>query len=219
VRSMNLAYNHAEAAADGCMEPRGGGLTTFGHRVVAEMNRVGMLLDLSHTGYRASMEALELAAAPAAFTHSNAAKVYDHPRNLRDDQIAACVRTGGVIGLNGHPVFVKEGTVAPTIDDLMDHLLYLIEAAGIDHVGLGLDFSQPPGEQMPMARWQRMHDAGIWLPGTLPPPPWTYPVGDASRLGELTEAMLRRGLADADARKVLGENFLRLFGEVWKPLP
>ncbi|MCC6179865.1 MAG: dipeptidase [Chloroflexi bacterium] len=216
VRSMNLAYNQAEAAADGCMETRDGGLSTFGRRVVEEMNRVGMLLDLSHTGYRSSMEAMERSTAPVAFSHSNAARVFDHPRNLRDDQIDACVATGGVIGLNGHPVFVKAGTASPTIDDLLRHLFYLIERAGIDHVGLGLDFSQPPGEQMTWARYNWLQEEGVWLPGTLPPPPWSYPVADASQLPRLTEAMLRAGLDEADARKILGENFLRLFRRVWR---
>ena len=85
VLSMNLAYNQAEAAADGCMEPRNGGLTRFGRQVVAEMNRVGMLLDLSHTGHRATMEAMDLSTAPVAFTHSDAKALYDHPRNVAVD--------------------------------------------------------------------------------------------------------------------------------------
>lgn len=218
VRSMNLAYNQNEAAADGCMEPRDAGLSKFGRRVVAEMNRVGMLLDLSHTGYRSSMDAMAVATAPVAFTHSNAARVFDHPRNLRDDQIDACVATGGVIGMNGHPVFVKEGTAAPSVDDLLRHLSYLIERAGIDHVGLGLDFSQPPGDQMTEARYRWLQAEEVWLPGTLPPPPWTYPIRDASLLGTITEGLVRLGLSDDDIRKILGGNFLDLFRRVWKPL-
>lgn len=216
VRSMNLAYNQAEDAADGCMEPRNGGLSIFGRRVVAEINRVGMLLDLSHTGHRASMEAMELSSAPVAFTHSNAAAVFAHPRNLRDDQIDACVATGGVIGLNGFPIFVKNGTTSPTLDDLLVHLDYLVTRAGIDHVGMGLDFSQPPGEQMSPARYQRVLEEGVWADGTLPPPPWTYPIADASHLGQLTEALLRRGWTEEHVRKVLGLNFLRLFRAVWR---
>jgi membrane dipeptidase len=218
VRSMNLAYNQNEAAADGCMELRDAGLSTFGERVVAEMNRVGMLLDLSHTGYRSSMDAMAHSTSPVAFTHSNAARVFDHPRNLRDDQIDACVRTGGVIGVNGHPVFVKEGTAAPSVDDLLKHLVYLVERAGIDHVGLGLDFSQPPGDQMTEARYRWLQEEKVWLPGTLPPPPWTYPIRDASLLGRLTEGMVRLGFSDDDIRKILGENFLRLFRAVWTPV-
>ena len=216
VRSMNLAYNRAEYTADGCLEPRNGGITQIGRRVIAEINRVGMLLDLSHTGYRSTMEAMESSTAPVAFTHSNAWNVYAHPRNLRDDQITACVASGGVIGLNGHPAFVKEGTASPTVEDLMAHLLYLVDKAGIDHVGLGLDFSQPPGEQMTAARYQQLLDEDIFPSGTLPPPPWTYPIRDASRLDRLTDEMLRRGFSDEHVRKVLGRNFLDLFRRVWR---
>ncbi|MCC7425397.1 MAG: membrane dipeptidase [Alphaproteobacteria bacterium] len=215
VRVMNLAYNQAEAAADGCTEPRNGGLTLFGRQVIAEMNRVGMLLDLSHTGHRSSMEAIALSAAPVAFTHSNAKAVFDHPRNLADDQIAACAKAGGVIGLNGHPAFVRAGTAAPSFEDLLAHLDHLVDRAGIDHVGIGLDFSQAPGQQMTPARYAKLMAEGIFTPETLPPPPWSYPVPEPRCIGMITERLLARGWREADLRKLLGGNFLRLFEKVW----
>lgn len=216
VRAMNLAYNKAELAADGCTEPRDAGLSGFGRQVIAEMERVGMLLDLSHTGYRSSMEAMERATRPVAFTHSNAWALFDHPRNIRDDQIRACAATGGVVGINGHPAFIRAGTAMPQLDDLLAHLDHILGLAGIDHVGIGLDFSQPPGEQMSAARYAQLLADGIFTPETLPPPPIRYPVGDASRMPRLAEALLRRGWTEADVRKLLGENFLRLFQEVWR---
>ena len=215
VKAMNLAYNKAELAADGCTEARDGGLTEFGRRVIAEMNRVGMLLDLSHTGYRSSMEAMEASTRPAAFTHSNAWAVFEHPRNVRDDQISACVATGGVIGINGHPAFVRAGTAMPTMDDLMAQLDHILDIAGVDHVGMGLDFSQPPGQQMTAARYAQLLADGIFTADTLPPPPIRYPVGDASGLPRVTEALLRRGWSDEDVMKLLGGNFLRLFADIW----
>ena len=216
VRSINLAYNVAEDGADGCMEPRNGGLTHFGRQVIEEIERLGMVLDLSHTSYRASMEALEMAQGPVIFSHSNAAAIFAHPRNITDDQITACVATNGVIGLNGHPVFVKAGTTRPGIEDLMAQLVYLVEKAGIDHIGLGLDFSQRPGMQMTATRYNQMMSEGVWTGETLPPPPWGYPVEDASHLSLLTENMLRLGWSDDDVRKVLGLNFLRVFRTVWR---
>ena len=216
VRSMNLAYNRAEAPADGCMEPRNGGLTNFGRQLVVELNRTGMLLDLSHTGRRASLEAMELSSAPVAFTHSNAAALYEHPRNITDEQIRRCAETGGVIGINGHPAFIRAGTASPTCEDYLAHVDHMVAAAGIDHVGLGLDFSFLPGEQIPQARYARMMAEKVFSPDTLPPPPWTYPWGDARNLGQLTEALLRRGWSDDDVLKILGGNFLRLFQAVWR---
>ena len=216
VRSMNMAYNVAEAGADGCMEPRNGGLTNFGRWLVVEMNRIGMLLDLSHTSRRATLEAMELSTAPVAFTHSNAAALFEHPRNITLEQIRRCADTGGVIGINGHPAFIKAGTTSPTCQDYLAHLDYMVENAGIDHVGLGMDFSHRPGEQIPPARYARMMAEKVWSPDTLPPPPWTYPWGDARNIGELSEALLRRGWREADVLKVLGGNFLRLFRSVWK---
>ena len=217
VRAMNLAYNQAEAAADGCSEPRNGGLTLFGNQVIPEMNRVGMLLDLSHTGHRATMEAMDLSDAPVAFSHSNAKSLYDHPRNLADDQIRRCVERDGVIGLNGHPAFIKAGTAAPTLDDYLAHVDTMVNKAGIDHVGIGMDFSHPPGQQMPPARYEQLMTEGVFTPETLPPPPWRYPIGDARRIVDLTEALAQRGWRQTDLRKLLGENFLRLFHAVWKP--
>ena len=214
---MNLAYNQAEAAADGCSEPRNAGLTLFGHQVIPEMNRVGMLLDLSHTGHRATMEAMDLSDAPVTFSHSNAKSLYDHPRNLADDQILRCVERDGVIGLNGHPAFIKAGTAAPSLDDYVSHVDTMVDKAGIDHVGIGLDFSHPPGHQMPPSRYAKLIAQGVFTTGTLPPPPWHYPIGDARRIADLTEALTRRGWREKDLRKLLGENFLRLFRAVWKP--
>ncbi len=216
VRSMNLAYNQAEAAADGCSEPRNGGLTLFGRKVIPEMNRVGMLLDLSHTGHQATMEAMDLSDAPVTFSHSNAKSLYDHPRNLADDQILRCVEKDGVIGLNGHPAFIKAGTAAPSLDDYIAHIETMVDKAGIDHVGIGLDFSHPPGHQMPPSRYAKLIGQGVFTTDTLPPPPWSYPIGDARCLADLTEALSRRGWREKDLRKLLGENFLRLFRAVWK---
>ena len=217
VRSINLAYNQAEAAADGCSEPRNGGLTLFGHQVIPEMNRVGMLLDLSHTGHRATLEAMDLSDAPVTFSHSNAKSLYDHPRNLADDQILRCAEMGGVIGLNGHPAFIKAGTAAPSLDDYVAQVDTMVDKAGIDHVGIGLDFSHPPGHQMPRSRYEKLIAQGVFTTRTLPQPPWYYPIGDARRISELTEALTRRGWSEKDLRKLLGENFLRLFRAVWKP--
>ena len=128
-----------------------------------------------------------------------------------------CAERDGVIGLNGHPAFIKAGTAAPSLDDYVAHVDTMVDKAGIDHVGIGLDFSHPPGHQMPPSRYAKLIAQGVFTTGTLPPPPWHYPIGDARRIADLTEALIRRGWREKDLRKLLGENFLRLFRAVWKP--
>ena len=107
VRVALLAYNVGNYVAPGISESPGGGLTKFGRRVVQEMNRVGMVVDGSHTGERATFEAMELCNGPFIFSHSNCKAVYNHPRNITDEQIRACAQTGGVVGVVGLPYFTS----------------------------------------------------------------------------------------------------------------
>src|SRR5690606_24147397 len=162
VRAMLLAYNQAEAAGDGCLEPRNGGLTRFGHQVIAEMNRVGMLVDLSHCGVRTALEAIDASAQPVAITHTGAKAVYDHPRTVPDELLLAVAARGGVIGINGHPAFI-DGTSAPPLSRVVDHLDHIVELVGVEHVGLGLDFSQhPDANGMSPARYEKLISEGLW---------------------------------------------------------
>ncbi len=110
VRSMLLAYNKKNLVGDGCTERTDGGLSRFGVSLVKEMNRVGMLVDGSHSGYRTTMDAMEVAEAPFIFSHSSAYAVFLHYRNIKDDQILACAKTGGVIGVCGlwHKTYVRK---------------------------------------------------------------------------------------------------------------
>ena len=122
VRAAILAYNQAELAGDGCMEPRDAGLSAFGRRLVAEMNRVGMLVDLSHCGVRTTLEAIDASSAPVAITHTGAKSVYDHPRTVSDEQLRAVAARDGFVGINAHPAFLRAGTAAPPLDAVVDHL-------------------------------------------------------------------------------------------------
>ena len=126
------------AAGNGCHEPNDDGLSQFGRAVVKEMNALGMVVDASHTGYRTTMDILEASTAPVIFSHSNPATLQAHPRNIADDQIAACAQSGGVIGVVGFDGFLP-GRKAK-VSALIEAIDYLVEVAGIDHVGLGLDW-------------------------------------------------------------------------------
>ncbi|MFQ5896897.1 MAG: dipeptidase [Candidatus Methylomirabilia bacterium] len=221
VRMVQLTYNLKNWVGDGCDEATDAGLSEFGRRVIREMDRVGMVVDLSHTGYRTTMEAMELSEGPVVFSHSNAKAVHDSRRNLRDDQIRAVAEKGGVIGLNGFPAFVSKRRW-PTLDDLLRHADYIASLVGTDHLSLGLDFY---GGQWPFASsrearalYEERLKRGRWRPGTYPPPPYRYPRGIEvpSKLETLTRGLLARGYGEKDVRKILGGNLIRVFEKVWK---
>ena len=138
VRHMLLAYNARNAAGDGWFEPDDGGLSRFGARLIETMNRVGMMVDASHTGYRTTMEMFEVSSDPVVFSHANSRALHDHGRNIRDEQIEACARGGGVIGLTGCSLFL--GTAPASPEAVADHVHHVAELVGAQHVGLGLDY-------------------------------------------------------------------------------
>ena len=210
VRQILFAYNRKGIAGGGCHDEEDPGLTDFGRAALREMNALGMLVDCSHCGYRTTMEAMERSSAPVIFSHSNPRALRDHERNIRDDQARACAATGGVVGVNGIGLFLGEDDTRTAT--LADHVEYLLDLIGPDHVGIGLDyFFEPDGD----ASFQDTlaENEHYW-------PPDRYPGGAVrcatpSQLRELTAELLARGRREAEVRAVLGGNFLRVAGEVW----
>src|SRR5689334_10551475 len=135
VRQMLLEYNKDNRASSGCMEGTIG-LTDFGKDVIKDMNCVGRVVDVSHMGYRATMEAFEVSTAPVIFSHSNPKGLREHARNISDEQIIACAGTGGVIGINGIGDFLG-GTSS---DLFVQNIEYVMNLVGPEHVGIGLDY-------------------------------------------------------------------------------
>jgi membrane dipeptidase len=213
VRVIQLTYNVKNAIGDGCLERTDAGLSDLGVAAVKEMNRLGIVVDLSHTGEQTTLDAMDASDRPVLFTHANAKAICNHPRNLTDRQMRRLADLDGVMGLNGFPAFVKANVAAPTLDDLLDHLDYIVKTIGIDHVGLGLDYFHAE-----RADYERRLVSGEWKPGEYPPPPWNYPQGieDASRLPAVAPAMAKRGYSDSDIVKVLGANFMRVLRAVWQ---
>ncbi|MBT9258324.1 MAG: dipeptidase [Clostridiales bacterium] len=188
VRAMGLVWNGRNDVADGVGEARtGGGLTRFGVDVVGEMERLGMMVDVSHLSERGFWDVVAVATKPFIASHSNARALCDHPRNLDDRQIKALAEKGGVMGLNFYPGFLTPSGEA-TLDDVLNHAEHIIQLVGPQHLGLGSDFD------------------GIS----------TTPKGleDVSFLPRFTEGLLARGYSEDVVKMVLGENFLRVFREV-----
>ena len=205
VRQMLFAYNRNNRAGGGCHD-EDVGLTPFGRDVIREMNRVGMLVDGSHCGHRTTMEAMEASAAPVIFSHSNARRLCDHERNIRDDQIRACAATGGVIGVTGVGRFL--GPRGTAVEHLVEHIDHMVQLVGAEHVGLGMDSvlkQNPPNQPFRGSRtyWpeHQYPDSGA---GYVDPEAWP----------RLTQALLDRGYEDTHVRGILGENFLRVLDAV-----
>lgn len=198
-----LAYNEGNVFADGCHEARNAGLTALGRRLLARMDAAGVRVDVSHCGERTSLEAIDAPLTrPPIFSHSNARALYEHERNITDAQIRACAQRGGYIGVNGVGMFL--GAEGPGIPGAMaDHLAHIAAIAGADRVGLGLDFMYLEGSDYGFFQASR----GRW-PRGYPDPPWSFL--QPEQIGDLIEALGRRGFGMPEIRGILGENYLRL---------
>lgn len=187
VRGMTLTWNHGNAVADGSGEPNPGGVTAFGRQVVAEMNRLGMIIDVSHLADPGFWDIMELSQAPVIASHSNSRQICNHPRNLTDEQIKALIAKDGVMGLTFVDFFTIEEKRKVWIDDILRHLDHVCALGGVDHVAFGSDFD------------------GISQ---------TY--GDLTCAGDyplLLEALLKR-YKEEEVMKFVQGNWLRVFGNV-----
>lgn len=215
VRIAQLTYNIQNLVGGSCYEPEDSGLTRFGRTVVAEMNRVGMLVDLSHVGNRTSLDAIEASAGPVAITHANPTWFYDSPRNKPDDVIRALAARGGVIGCCLYPNVI--GGERTTLEQFCRMVARLAGEIGVEHVALGSDCTRNWDDSY--VGWLRN---GRWQPPSDPPPTWPAWPGwfqGPAHFPRLTEGLSAAGLDDDAVRDVLGENWLRLFDQVFPGEP
>jgi membrane dipeptidase len=223
VRVALLTYNIRNLVADGCTERTDAGLSRFGVRVVKEMNRVGMVVDGTHTGPRSSLDAIEVTDSPFIFSHSGAKAIYDHPRNITDEQIKACARTGGVIGVLGLSYFIGD-PADPKLETLVRHIAYIADLVGVQHVGIGMDYTIGLAPYSTLeeqeAAYKRVSATGLWNEGDIPPPPLRNApeIETPAGMRHLTAALLRHGFSYEETKGIMGENFLRVFRAVWKPI-
>ena len=189
VAYMTLCHNGDN---DICDSARGNiehnGLSSFGRDVVAEMNRVGMMIDLSHASEKTFYDVLECSNVPVICSHSSSRLLCDHPRNLTDNQMRALAAKGGVAQVCLYSGFLKKGGGA-TVDDAVKHIVHMVDVMGIDSVGIGSDF-----------------DGGGGLPG----------LEDASRFNSFTRRLMREGFSDDDLSKIWGRNFIRVWKQIIK---
>lgn len=208
VRQMLLAYNRDNSCAGGC-HGSGMGLTALGREVVGAINAAGIVMDCSHTSKRASMEIIELSQRPVIFSHTNIKAVYDHPRTVDDEQIMACVESGGVIGLTGLGIFL--GDPQASVEAFVRQIDYLAERAGTAHIGLGLDTELHPDvkdlseDVNEEDWWPKEFYGGITGHRQLQP----------EALGQVADELLQRGYDAAQIDGIFGGNFMRVAQATW----
>jgi len=212
VRWMLLAYNRNNRLAGGCMDDDPG-LTGHGRQVIDEMERVGMVLCCTHMGHRSAMEALEYARNPVIFSHSNPSAVFPHVRNISDELMRRCARTGGVVNINGVGMFLGEGPDGAgdnSTETLLRHIDYAVQLVGPQHVGIGLDYVFDVAE---LQAYIRKHPDRFPAAASQAD---SYRQVEPERIGVVADRLLGMGYAEDDVQAILGHNNLRVAHQVWK---
>jgi membrane dipeptidase len=212
VQVVQLCYNTQNLVGTGCYE-KDGGLSGYGREVIAEMNRVGLLVDLSHVGANTSSDAIKASTKPVCYSHCCPSALKDHPRNKTDDQLLEIVEAGGFVGVTMFSPFLKNGAES-TIDDYLEAIDYVVSVVGEDKVGIGTDFTQGFSTEF----FDHItHDKGRYRQltqfGKVVNPDGIRTIGD---FPNLTAAMQKAGWQEARIKKVMGENWITVFDQVWR---
>jgi membrane dipeptidase len=225
VRMMHLTYNRRNPIGDGAGEPNDGGLSDFGQSVVAEMNRLGVIVDVAHSGWRTSLEAAKASKKPMVASHTTCAGLYKHFRGKPDETVKAICDTGGLIGICCIPRFLGG---AGDIGAFLDHIDYAVKKFGADHVAIGPDIAYASRhEEAERAKVPKRADGRSPLSTTGPRWEHLWPVDDYrpkphaeqslawTNWPLYTVGMVQRGHSDESIRKILGENTLRVARANW----
>lgn len=207
VRTMLPTYNYENAAGCGCLDTDDHGLTAYGRTLIAGMNEVGIVPDGSHCSTRTGLDIAEVTTGPMVYSHSCMRAIWEHPRNITDEQARACAATGGVVGITGVGIFLGPNT--PTLEAMTAHLEYAVELVGIEHVGVSTDHSFDADDFLDeIAANPTFFDEAYtrWGPIRWMPPETFVTLG-----AHLSD----RGWSDDDVVAVLGGNFRRVADRVW----
>ncbi len=225
IRMMHLTYNRRNLLADGCAEPDNAGLSDFGRLAIREMNRLGLLIDVAHSGWKTCIEAARSSSRPVVISHSAMWELNHHVRCKPDEVVRAVVDGGGTMGITNVPAFLGGGG---DLLALLDHIDCAVQKFGHESVTIGIDSAY-------VSRWAAQADQTL-LPRPVQRPRWEnfWPPGDALLLSKwnlphqhqsmtstnwplITVGLVQRGHSDEAIRHIIGENMLRVAGQVWNP--
>lgn len=215
---MQLTYNTQNYSGAGYLEENDSGLTGFGREVLGEMNRVGVLCDLSHVGDRTTADVIARSKAPVCISHVLPRALRDVKRNKPDELLKACAEKGGIIGISLFAPGLAAGNDA-TVEDYLDAMAYVIDLVGEDHVGIGTDFSQERPRPGPWQLWANRDKGTARTLTEFATVKISKPKG-IERIGEvpnITARMLARGWSETLVLKLLGQNWLRVLDAAWRP--
>lgn len=213
---VQLTYNNHNLVGAGCMEPNDAGLSRFGVKFVKKCNELGIVVDIGHTGRQSGLDACKVSDYPVIASHTAAEKVYSHKRCKSDEELKAIASTGGVIGVFAMPWFIADDPANTTLDDYLDHVEYIADLVGADHVGIGTDWPMPQSKWVAESYKKNMAPLIGFAPGDGPSNEWVHGIKDYRSFINITRGLVARGWSDGDISKFLGENWLRVFGECWK---
>lgn len=209
---MQITYNTQNFVGSGCYESRDGGLSDFGREVIAEMNRLGILCDLSHVGPKTSEDVILASTKPVAYSHCLPSGLKEHPRNKSDAQLRFIAERGGFVGVTMFPPFLAKGPKA-TIHDFVEAIEYVLNIVGEEQVGIGTDFTQ--GFDRPFFDWitqDKGYARQLTNFGEITNPDGLRTIGD---FPNLTAAMQKRGWSSTRIERVMGENWINILTNVW----
>ena len=219
VRVIQLTYHETNLLGSGCWERTDGGLSNFGLDAVREMNRLGIVIDLSHVGPKTTMDAIEMSEQPVAITHANARSFCNHPRNKEEDALKLLAEKGGVVGATSYAHFLPKGFDS-TVEDFVDAIDDMVERVGIDHVAIGTDSTH----DQPLEFWHYIgSQQGTKFPSTFADGSVPYTelsfqpkgIDSPAEFPNLAEALVNRGYSAEDITRLLGGNWMNLFERVW----
>ncbi len=218
VKVMQLTYNNQNLVGSSCYEDTDTGLSRYGRNVVKEMNRVGMVIDLSHVGDQTTLDAIELSTRPVAITHANPDWIYPTKRNKSEAVLRALKENGGMLGVCAYPHLLNGKET--TLEEFCDMIVQTVEFMGIDHVGLGTDLTLNMSVEflhwMRMGRWTHEMDYGAGSKANPSWPEWPEWFQTPADFPNIIYGLRQKGMTDEEVAKVMGGNWLRFFTDGFK---